>query len=145
MIRTIELKWAGGKHNWIDQNNVVFGYDDVQDCCEAWGWGVYDPETRELVAAEPDGLPYHFDFENGTRELAIKWGDKKPKEELPYGFENTEYIDVINAVQVALLPDDGEARRLIFQCYVDHNGYYYHSFSLDKKSKEEILEEGDAQ
>ena len=33
------------KHNWIDQNNVVFGYDDDQQCCEHWGWGVFDPQT----------------------------------------------------------------------------------------------------
>ena len=38
------------KRNFVDQNNVVFGYDDQRDCCESFGMGVYDPATHELVA-----------------------------------------------------------------------------------------------
>ena len=69
MIHEVKIAHCEWKRNWIDQNKVVFGYSDVQDCCESWGWGVYDPETKERVADSPDGMPYHFDFESGAEEI----------------------------------------------------------------------------
>ncbi len=53
-----------GKRNWIDQNNVVFGYDDYRQNCEHWGWGVYDHESGQKIAEEPTGLPYNSEREN---------------------------------------------------------------------------------
>ena len=68
MIKRIYIKHSAGKSNWIDQNNVVFGYDDYDICCEAWGYSVYDPITKEKISNDPDGMPYHFDFSTGARE-----------------------------------------------------------------------------
>ena len=107
------------KRNWIDQNNVVFGYDDHQQCCEYWGWGVYDPKTGEKVAEDPNGLPYHFDFEAGANESPLRI--------------YTDECDVSNDfVQVVLVSDDDSKKKLIFECFNCHNGYYYHDFSFKR-------------
>ena len=125
MIRKIEngITIDYGKINWIDQNNVVFGYDDVRHCCEHCGWGVYNPRTRERVADSPDGLPYHFDFDAGAKE-----NDEEP-------FQG----DVTDWVQVVLVSDDDPDKKLILECWCEHNGYYYHDFSF-KKHDEKIIE-----
>ena len=119
MIRDIGNKITSDydKINWIDQNNVVFGYDDYQQCCESWGWGVYDPETGEEVAEDPAGLPYHFDFEAGAREDEARiFSD----------------VDPYDTVQVTLVHDDDPKKKLIFECFNCHNGWYYHDFSFTR-------------
>lgn len=120
MIKTIAntVTKLYGKQNWIDQNKVVFGYDDNRQCCEYWGWGVYDPETGQKVADDPNGLPYHFDFSRGAKEGAGSCIRK-------YAEEDTNDI-----VQVTLVYDYDPRKTLIFECFNCHNGYYYHDFSF---------------
>lgn len=103
------------KCNWIDQNNVVVGYDYIRQCCEVFGWGVYDKETRVRVADDPCGMPYHFgavcDYEQ---------------------FEPQEFYEEPDLDQIELLPDDGKSPVLVFEFYNCHNGYYHHEFSVQK-------------
>lgn len=106
-----------GKRNWIDQNNVVFGYDDIRHCCEWWGWGVYESDTGNKVADDPDGLPYHFDFKAGARENEVR----------RYTDE-----DATDTVQVTLVHDTDPTKTLIFECFNCHSGWYYHDFSFEK-------------
>lgn len=136
MIHEIKIAHCEWKRNWIDQNKVVFGYDDTQDCCESWGWGVYDSETKEKVSESPDGLPYHFDFESGTEEVEFSCHlTDEVRERMLYG-KNFEYVDVLSVVRVKLLPDEGtDGKPLVFEAFTDHNGYYLHSFSFDKEDK----------
>ena len=128
------------KRNWIDQNNVVFGYDDTQDCCEGWGWGVFDPVTRERVADDPHGLPYHFDFEKGAKNIEAPScsfngdGEKILKDAGIYHSDHGSW-DVFVIVQVELVSDADPEKRLVFECWLDHNGYYYHDFSFEKKDE----------
>ena len=104
------------KKNWIDQNKVVFGYDNCRHCCETFGWGVYDPDTRAKVAEDPHGLPYHFLYANG---VDVNCG---------HSFQE----EVTDWVHVTLEADDGSGKRLVLECYNIHNGCYYHDFSLWK-------------
>ena len=125
MIKQICMKhdsWWDTKRNWIDHNNVVFGYSDDQQCCESFGWAVYDPITREKVADDIDGKPYHFDFESGANEDVVPYTD-------------IEYPDVLDVVHVTLIHDEDKTKKLIFECWCNHNGYYYHDFSLKKNEK----------
>jgi hypothetical protein len=101
---------------------VVFGYDDNHQCCEDFGWLVFDPITGEKVADDIDGMPYHFDFTLGARE------DEDP-------YVDIEYPDVLDVVHVTLVHDEDETKRLIFECWCNHNGYYYHDFSFEKNEK----------
>ena len=129
MIREIKIQHLEWKKNWIDQNKVVFGYDDTQACCEEWGWGVYDPETREKVAESPDGMPYHFDFEGGAKTAQFDASDGLGER---FALRD-EWIDQLDCVRVRLLPDDGtDGKPLVFEAYTNHNGYYLHDFSFEK-------------
>lgn len=120
MIKQIHIKHEPWKKNWIDQNNVVFGYSDQQCCCESWGWAVYDPITKEKVADEIDEMPYHFDFASGAKDVGAD------------AYSDIECPDIIDAVHVTLVHDEDETKKLIFECWCNHNGYYYHDFSFDK-------------
>ena len=126
MIRDIgnKITLDNDKHNWIDQNNVVFGYDDDRKCCEYWGWGVYDRDTGEKVADDPNELPYHFDF---SRRAKVGTGRCIRK----YTEEDTDDI-----VQVTLVHDYDPRKELIFECFNCHNGYYYHDFSFKRIEEE---------
>ena len=129
MIREIKIPHLEWKKNWIDQNKVVFGYDDSQDCCESWGWGVYDHETKEKVAESPDGMPYHFDFEGGAK--TAQFNDEERFGER-YAFRDA-WVDQLDCVRVRLLPDDGsDGKPLVFEAYTNHDGYYLHDFSFEK-------------
>lgn len=124
MINQIHIKHAPWKCNWIDHNNVVFGYDKDQHCCESFGWSVYDPITKEKIADDIEGMPYHFDFISGARMY-----------EEPY--TDIEYPDVLDVVHVTLVHDEDKTEKLIFECWCNHNGYYYHDFSFEKNEKGE--------
>jgi hypothetical protein len=104
---------------------VVFGYQDQLCCCEVFNWAVYDPITREKVAEDLEGMPYHFDFTSGARE-----------DEEPYAY--IEAPDIVNIVHVTLVHDEDETKKLIFECWCNHNGYYYHDFSFEKNEKGEV-------
>lgn len=121
MIKRIYIKHCEGKSNWIDQNNVVFGYDDYDQCCETWGYGVYDPITKEKISNDPDSMPYHFDFSKGARENTGEY------------FSDIEYPSTVDSVHIDMISDDGSNKRLVFECWCNHNGYYYHSFALERK------------
>lgn len=120
-----------GKKNWIDQNLVVFGYSDTSCCCEEWGWGVYDPETKKKVADSPNGMPYHFSLSSGVdkQEFAYNSGNDRR-----LAFKD-EVVDQLDCVRVTLLPDEGiEGKPLVFEAYTHHNGYYLHGFSFSDES-----------
>ena len=132
MIKQICMKheWWDSKRNWIDHNNVVFGYSDDRQCCEHFGWAVYDPKTRQKVADDIDEMPYHFDFAKGVREIS--------SEDRPFflEYEGDGVLDSHNnIIQIDLLPDDENDPMLVFECFNCHNGYYYHDFSLKKNEK----------
>jgi len=133
-IKTITLEMYG-KKNWIDQNNIVFGFSDEGQCCESWGWGVFNEKTREKIADNPKDLPYHFDYEFGARTEGCSDEIELDKNEVIYkNDEISGHTDVTDVVQVRLVADDGKGPSLIFQCYTLHNGYYLHDFSFRKKS-----------
>lgn len=118
MIKYIPVKGTC-KSNWLDDRGVLVGFDDEQLCCEDFGWGVYEKESGKQVSKDPDGLPYHFAKTykaNGKR--AYCGGDPA------------------NLFQVNMFPDDDESPILVFECFNDHNGYYYHDFDMKVDFKE---------
>ena len=118
MIKYIPVK-GSGKSNWLDDRGVLVGFDDCQLCCEDFGCGVYDKESGKHVGDDPSGLPYHFAKtyeENGEHAYC---GDTEA-----------------DLFQVDMFPDDGNSPVLVFECYNNHNGYYYHDFNMTVDFKE---------
>lgn len=110
----------GNKVNFVDDNNVVVGYDTYQDCCEDAGWYIaekiipYDWDKTSTIPEYGDVEPYCFD--NGF-------------------FERVEsgLLDMGKMVAFKLtaegIPD------IYLHLYNCHNGYYSHGFTVENNGK----------
>lgn len=117
-------KMRGDKYNFVDENNVVVGYDAEQNCCENAGFyfvkGV-EPKCWTNAEINADWCP---------NEEELK----------PYRFDPGFYKDLdIDSTD----PDkDTETSAVMFRCVADglpdlflvlhntHNGYYSHGFTM---------------
>jgi hypothetical protein len=111
-------KWAS-KVNFVDENNVLVGYDMTQRCCERADWGLY----RSL-----DGVPDH---DKKVEE------DEKELEE--YVFDPTwsdcgsfDYGGSWVAFRLKRPQVEGFLYLVLSNC---HNGYYSHGFTLEVDGK----------
>jgi len=115
------------KVNFVDENNVVLGYDMAQDCCEHADWFIADRPMNKIMERKTDkprlngyvfdkkffkevhdgdlGVPeYEFD-EGGMAIFRITNGDKE------------KFIHIFNS----------------------HNGYYSHGFEF--KAGQRIIQD----
>lgn len=101
-----------GKYNFVDSNNVLVGFDAVEQCCETFGWvvsdaPVYDRITTETRGCRPDALDgYAFDPDWFRADLYGEGG----------------------SVMFRLFSRTGPDKFLVL--YNHHNGYYSHGFSM---------------
>jgi len=109
-----------GAWNWVDENNVVLGYRNEQQCCEEAGfyYTYEEPEswnTDKDVANEPNKWPdlsqFKFD-EDYYRSL---------KE------EESHDSNWRQGAVFRLFCDDKELFLVLFN---HHNGYYSHGFTF---------------
>ena len=108
------------KVNFVDDNNVLVGYDLTQYCCERAGWFVSDiqpildkwlPEKEE----QPDEIP-GFNFDPEFRYTSVD------EEESDRDVQNFIVFRLVNA----------ETKEEKFLClYNCHNGYYAHGFDFE--------------
>lgn len=131
MIKYIQVK-NSYKANWLDDRGVLVGFDNFQQCCEEFGYRVYEKESGKLVFDDPDGIPYHFakTYETNTDETNINEKNSKIKR----AYCGDPLIDLF---QVEMFPDDGKGPVLVFECFNNHNGYYYHDFDMKVDFKED--------
>ena len=107
-----------GKHNFVDEHNVVLGYDKSQQCCERAGWYLSDcvPESVEdkFGAQGFDFTPYRFDakFIVFMRDNSLDDGNA--------------------AVFKIVAPSRPDKYIVLFNA---HNGYYSHGFQLEQNDK----------
>lgn len=101
----------GGKINFVDENNVVVGYDTEQSCCEKAGYYI-TPNiiySTDMKAYIPNLANYRFD--------TTFFQEKKMDE--PMIEEN---YAVFKLYSIDKKPD------LYLILYNAHNGYYSHGF-----------------
>lgn len=115
-----------GKINFVDENNVVLGYDMDSQCCEKYGWFISDiqlmsipDEGKEDSEKVPNLEQWVFDksFMN-VFEFDTNW--KKEDE--------TGHMAVFRIV-------NGNSEKFI-HLYNCHNGYYSHGFDFMLEKKE---------
>ncbi len=114
------------KVNFVDENNVLVGYDMNQCCCEDAGYFIsdnihkqvgYDTDISEF-SVDVDMAPYFFDTKF-------------------YDTYDWEWTDEGGAAVFRLI--DGE-KELFLHLYNCHNGYYGHGFEM--KLNDEVIHEG---
>jgi len=104
------------KINFIDENNVVMGYDLSESCCEHADWFISDKQAFEPIARE--------NTEDGTPEDMPGWNfDRSFFREI----ENISVFDEGSMVIFRITKGDSEKFIHIFNC---HNGYYHHGFEF---------------
>lgn len=112
------------KVNFVDDNNVLVGYDFFGCCCENFGWYISNKPTTDLH----DCL-----FNNDVCDKAINESLK----DWTFDIEFFNELDANNQVNCdndqravfRLVNGDNE---LFLHLYNIHNGYYSHGFDFSK-------------
>lgn len=121
------LGWSASKINFVDENNLVVGFDFGANCCENFGWiistnptppaecvaGLEDGGTAEHINKELEGWVFDPEFFLELRE------DNKMIE------KNYAVFRIIN-----------KNRERYLHLYNHHNGYYSHGFRFNEGDKE---------
>ncbi len=116
----------GDKLNFVDDNNVLVGFDNDSSCCEDFGYYL----TRSVPQRPPDdNHRYGSDYAP----------DSVPETKLDgYQFDPTFfqqlsneqlYTDSGGAVTFRLVKPDSPD--IYLTLYNSHNGYYSHGFSME--------------
>lgn len=117
-----------GKINFVDENNVVLGYDLDQDCCENADWFIADEpqknvETFQEVATVKDAL------ETMVRRAAA---ENPSLEKFVFDPKFFQKIDrgVFEEGGMAIFRIISGRRQRFIHIFNVHNGYYGHGFSF---------------
>jgi len=126
----MELFIKDGKINFVDENDVVVGYDMRTQCCENFGWVlVYKlPDNDEIPA---DYKYLHTWDCNPYVNLANNIFDPDFFEKRLMIIDNHEGLVAIFRLQCK--SDEKYEEFLIL--YNFYNGYYTHGFTLEVKGK----------
>ena len=111
--------WSS-KVNFVDENNLVVGYDMSQGCCEVANWYIADQVTnRDPEKSYEEGAFEGFVFD-------------------PDFFEDVDgNYDAGGCVAFKLVKEN--ANPLYLHIYNSHNGYYGHGFSFQILEGEEVI------
>jgi hypothetical protein len=111
------------KVNFVDENNVLVGYDFGSNCCEDFGWYIHNKVGK---ASEEDPVFSDGIDGNALNEFLKEWTfDTSFFEE----FSNEKRYDEENFAVFRLVNGDNE---LFLHLYNSHNGYYSHGFDFSK-------------
>lgn len=113
----------GKKINFVDDNNVVLGYDMDQSCCEHADWFIADKPTEAILERKdtPDGTPVEL---TGWNFDPTYFREVKEIKDNP---EDWNKLDSGGMVIFRIVKDGAEKFIHLFNC---HNGYYSHGFDF---------------
>lgn len=110
-----------GEHPWetrvnfIDNNNVVLGYDMNHQCCEDYGWYITDSKGERLYNYTNKGRisldGYIFDTDYFKE------------------FSEDEGYRLLNTAQFKIVSNDDH---YFINLFNTHNGYYTHGFRFSE-------------
>jgi uncharacterized protein YqkB len=98
------------KINFVDDNNVLVGFDDEQCCCENFGYFLsrsVPKKIEEDIEIETDGFNFDTEFFEEVSDDSFDCG---------------------GMVIFRLVKDDEE---IFLALYNSHNGYYSHGFDME--------------
>lgn len=118
ILHTNQNGW-GSKINFVDDNNVLVGFDADQSCCERFGWFISEsmPTSINDSAPEPSGLePFNFD---PAFFQSLNFGEPDD-----YCVESAAVFRLVNG-----------NKELFLTLHNTHNGYYSHGFEMNVGGK----------
>jgi len=102
------------KVNFVDENNVVLGYDTHQDCCEVAGWFLSDSILKE-DDGYTDTIDKEIDLPNWVFDTSFH--------------QYVKHYDLDDGKMVVFRLINGEQEKFL-HLYNSHNGYYAHGFEF---------------
>lgn len=116
----------GARINFVDENNVVVGFDNIRDCCEDFGYYLTKEKPAGVRPAdELEGLDFPgFNFDTSFTPAV----DLLPSSDCVGG---SLTFRLVNA----------EGEELFLTLYNYHNGYYCHGWEL--KNGDATVAEGE--
>ena len=118
------------KVNFVDDNNLLVGYDLTSNCCEHFDWFISNKIIRDKIREQDkkdfDLSAYCFDkeFFNKPTLTEDEWG-----------------CNELDCGNLAVFKMVGKAKLdLYLHLYNAHNGYYSHGFKFS--SGKEVIQEG---
>jgi hypothetical protein len=106
------------KFNFVDENNVVVGYDSHQDCCENAAWSYTHNEPTTFKFAE---IPTPENYDTEAYNFDPAWFRELT--------ETRDSLDEGGAVAFRLTAEGKPDLYLVLSN--SHNGYYSHGFTLE--------------
>lgn len=97
------------KVNFIDENNVVLGYDMKSSCCENFGWFISDVAFSQIP--------------KNIAEIEDKYGT-----DYTGWLFDQNFIEDGGGMKVFRISKDGKFKYI--HLYNIHNGYYSHGFDF---------------
>lgn len=118
-------KYFGSSTNFVDDLNRFVGFDDGQQCCEAFGWRFYNfKDDAEADAFDNSGNNYEdSDVDNYMSIPEPRLDDANFAKEQPLAGSGKFKIE-----------GSPDCNYLVLYNY--HNGYYYHGFIMKDGDKE---------
>lgn len=110
--------------NFVDENNVVLGYDFSAQCCEDFGYHYEDASGATVDVADDELEPFRFDTEY--------FASNRAEGELP---ADVGEFDLWARFRIV-----SPERELFIVLTNAHNGYYGHGFELSADDR--VLREG---
>ncbi len=109
------------KINFVDDNNVLVGFDSQQSCCESFGWALSRSYSDGDIFLDVNDHP--FSGENGIDPTGYQFDKDFYKTDV-----SGIYVFDGGSVVFRLVKNDDEIFLLLWN---SHNGYYGHGFSME--------------
>lgn len=111
------------KVNFVDENNVVLGYDMGHQCCESFGWFIADRVVSNMK--DHASLDQTFDDDDYTDWRFDPQFFQIGESHESYDLESMAIFRIVNQTT-------GESRYI--HLYNMHNGYYSHGFTFTQSN-----------
>ena len=114
--------------NFVDNNNVLVGYDMKQECCEQAGWFISNKVEENIAIGG-----------NGVEDIAKKYGIEVDTETFVFDKDYHVFFTVKSSsvwtmedmnVVVFRIYDPHNGKNLYLHLFNSHNGYYSHGFEV---------------
>jgi hypothetical protein len=114
-----------GKINFVDDKNVLVGFDYQQSCCESFGYFISELEPVNVETINFDHEPIGGDY-NVINCSEFDFSG--------YNFDTNYYSGGVGNDSVIFKITNNE-KPLYLCLYNHHNGYYGHGFHMEHSGK----------
>ncbi len=126
------------KINFVDENNVVVGFDLDQECCENFGYFINDALDENISCKELEAKSEGFYYDDKTLNKTLNgfvfdkdfFKETRGIKESVLDLEEDNDKSTAVAIFRLVNKNDQKIEKFIY-LFNHHNGYYSHGFNMD--------------